>query len=416
MQVAAHQGRAEDPPVFFLGRARWLAGMTAATSLIGLPVGMAIANKSAPFFLVLAAILANAAALATISPMDLVARYRALLSGGLSRLVLALAVLAIASFAWTIDAAASWRGLVEALPELLAACGLAAAWPAVVRSSDFALLKYGLLAALVLIVFEAFAGMPLHRLVGARAEDYDLKRSVVPVVLLLWPCAEFCLSRSQRAWIGGLAAAALAAGVVAHSSASVVAIVLSSGIYIAARVLPRSTLWASATVTLLLVVLAPWTGAITSRVLQPAGLTLLARQHADIRVGLWSNFGRHVSERLFLGHGFDASLMVANSPKLDHAQDFPMVWNVHPHNILLQVWVEFGLVGAALALFAVLFCAVKLRRLPAEPRASRLAFAVSAATVALVGLSAWTPWWMAVTFLGLVCFFILREAGNWSGR
>ena len=381
---------------------------TAVMLFVGLPVLMTIANKSAPLSLAIGAVLANAAALFCAPAAVLLGRYRAVARTGTASILAATAVLAVASLTWTIDVGATRRGLVEAAPELLFGSALAAAWPLVVKVRHFELLKVGLVLAATLILAEALTGLPMHRLFGARAEHADLKRSAVPIVLMLWPCLDYCLGRGERAWAVALTLAALAAGAVAHSSASVVAVTLSALVYLAARVAPRASLSACAAGALLLLMLAPWTGTIVSQVLSPESRALLAEQHADIRIGLWTNFERHIGDRPLLGHGFDASRKVANEPDAEHDSDVDMEWSVHPHNILLQLWVELGLVGASGFAAVIAFCATRLRRLSGPQRASRLGFIAANAAVALVGLNAWIPWWLAVLALGLVSFAVLK--------
>ena len=401
-----------DPSLPLAGGHGLAAGLALAAALflfVGMPVVMTIANKSAPLMLAVGAAFANLAALAAVSPRVLLERYRVMARTGTALLFGFVACLAVASLAWTIDTGATTRGITEALPELLFGWALAAAWPLVLRPHHFGLLKFGLIAAAVLILFEASAAMPLHRLVGARAEYPDLKRSAVPLVILLWPSLDYCFARGERLWALLQVAAALAAALAAHSSASVLAVVLACAVYAAARFAPRAVFSAAVAVAFGLVLLAPWTGTLVNAALSPHARALLSEQHADIRIGLWRNFEGHVADRLWFGHGFNASSKVANEVDVEHASDIDMTWNVHPHNAALQIWVELGIVGVLGLTAAISFCAWKLARLTNRQRASRLAFTAANAAVALVGLNAWIPWWLAVATLGLVCFAQLRN-------
>ena len=109
--------------------ARVMAVLAAVVLGAVLPMLMVVANKSAPAALAAAALLANGSALLGGRRRELAARYRALLASPDTAVVAVVVVLFVASFAWTIDAGMTRRGLVEGLPELVFALGTAAAWP-----------------------------------------------------------------------------------------------------------------------------------------------------------------------------------------------------------------------------------------------------------------------------------------------
>ena len=64
----------------------------------------------------------------------------------------------------------------------------------------------------------------------------------------------------------------------------------------------------------------------------------------------------------------------------------------HPHNAALQIWVELGAVGAALAFLIFAFLLRSIARLYADAAAPRLALVAGAGMVALVGHGAWQGW------------------------
>jgi exopolysaccharide production protein ExoQ len=80
--------------------------------------------------------------------------------------------------------------------------------------------------------------------------------------------------------------------------------------------------------------------------------------------------------------------------------------SLHPHNAILQWWLELGLIGAALAglLAASLFrCTDKL----SDTRARALACGhlVTGLGIASLSFGAWQSWWLAS--LALSAFFLL---------
>ena len=67
----------------------------------------------------------------------------------------------------------------------------------------------------------------------------------------------------------------------------------------------------------------------------------------------------------------------------------------HPHNAPLQIWVELGAVGAALALAVLLLLLREVARQPLPAASASLSLIGGVAAVALVGHGAWQGWWAA---------------------
>ena len=287
--------------------ARRLATLAAVLLGLVLPALMVVANKSAPASLGAAALAANGAALLGGRGRDLAARYRAAATAPTTWLVAGVVALMAASFAWTVAPQLTARGLVEGLPELAFAFALAAAWPLVAGPRDARWLVAGIAAAGLLILGEHLAGMPLHALVRARGEAWDLKRSAVPPLLLLWPAAALLWPARRFATLG-LLVLAVAIGVAAsHSGAPAVGLALGAALFAAALVAPRPALGLTGLGLAVLVVCAPWTGSILSRALPPDARQELREEHAEHRLTIWTAFEHRGFDRPWLGHGFDAS-------------------------------------------------------------------------------------------------------------
>ena len=387
--------------------ARRLATLSAALLGFVLPVLMVVANKSAPASLAAAALAANGAALLAGHGRILAARYRAAAVAPTALLVAGILALMAASFAWTIAPQLTARGLVEGLPELLSALGLAAAWPLVARPRDARWLVAGVAAAGLLIVVEHGTGMPLHALARARGEAWDLKRSAVPPLLLLWPAAALLWPARRFAALGLLGLAVAAGVAAAHSGAPAVGLALGAALFGAALVAPRPALGLTGLGLALLVACAPWTGSILSRALPPDARQELREEHAEHRLSIWTAFEHRGFDRPWLGHGFDASFRVAETPRPDGTApppDSAPIVGFHPHDILLQAWVELGSLGLAAAALASAFVVARLARRRGPGLAARLGLLVSVMTVGLVGLSAWQPWWLASIAAALLWF------------
>ena len=405
--VRSSGGDAVGLPVGAPSSARFLAGVAAALLGFVLPVLMVVANKSAPATLAAAALAANAAALLAGRGPALGARYAAALRAPLSLLVIGILALLVVSFAWTVSPHLTERGLIEGVPELAFALGLVAAWPLVQRRDDANWLLAGVAVAGLLILFEHLAGMPLHALARARGEAWDLKRSAVPPLLLLWPAAALLWPRHRFALLVVLVLAVVTGVAASHSGAPAAALALGAALFALSLVAPRSALGLTGAGLVLLVLTAPWTGSILTHALPPDARQELREEHAEHRLAIWSAFEHRGFDRPWLGHGFDASFAVAEAPRPDGApvpEDSARIVGFHPHDVMLQFWVELGTLG--LAATSIVFCFAMGRLMPRRgpPLAARLGLLVAVLGVGLVGLSAWQPWWIASVAAALLWF------------
>ena len=403
----AFGGLSSDSP-----RSARLCAMLATLSLGAvLPMLMVVANKSAPATLAAGALFANLAVILAGRGEELKRRYMALLSSRTTLIAAAVVALFVVSFAWTVDAGMTRRGLIEGVPELVFALATAAAWPLAARPGDVRWLAWGLVGAAALIVFEHGTGMPLHALVRARGEAWDLKRSAIPPALLLWPAVAYYVAHGRRLVPLGLFAAACVGIVFSHSGAPGFALIVGAASYALASLAPRAALAFFAAILLFLILVAPWTGTLASRVLPNQVESALSEEHASHRIQIWTAFERRVHDRPILGHGFDSSFKVSTAARpggVPPAADNAMMVDNHPHNIFLQFWVELGLLGGLAAAGVAAFALRRIGESDLAARPTRLALLASIVAIGLVGLSAWQPWWLASIAVSLIWFDLFR--------
>ena len=118
------------------------------------------------------------------------------------------------------------------------------------------------------------------------------------------------------------------------------------------------------------------------------------------RMAGWAYVAERIAERPLWGHGFGASRTFDATVDM---RGFEMsLVSVHPHNAGLQLWLETGAVGVALAVLALVALARRaLEWADGERVASAgLAALVGAVSVfSAVAVSAWHEWWWAFVFL-----------------
>ena len=130
------------------------------------------------------------------------------------------------------------------------------------------------------------------------------------------------------------------------------------------------------------------------------------------RLNIWKRTAEHINDRKFFGHGFNSSrAMYGSETKVSNVYlpDVPerVFTNMsepiplHPHNLVLQIWLELGLLGA---LILIIFLSLIVRacnssQLTVPEKAICLGHLGSAFAVSNVSFSAWQGWWLSTLIL-----------------
>ncbi len=375
--------------------ARLYASGAVALALVA-PV-MALANRSSPLVIGIAALLFLAGAVA-----EHRGRALSLLTGPL-RSPLGLAALAflgwcLVSRVWSPFLALWGRVLSEFLPTLIAASILARLAPA--RLPGWALpLGAGLLAAACLIIVASLAlDLAPQVWLGQRVALFMFNRPLLTVLLLAGPLAAFLTLRGHRFAAGVLLAVAALAILRSISGAAALGLLAGGVMFTVGRLLPRSVaLWLAALVLGLAFALAPVEGDILHRLMPEAAHERLTQSSSRARVAIAQSFGAAVAQAPWIGSGYGTALRFAEVPAAQALEPEmrAMLAVGHPHNTFLQIWSELGFVGA---LLGALVAFLALRAASALPRllfATALGLLGAAVAVMFVEHGAWQGWWTA---------------------
>lgn len=290
----------------------------------------------------------------------------------------------------------------KAVPVIAAAAvvgrGLVRAPDHLVRSLAGPVLGAVLALGLLLLVERVTGGfiLGLARTGDSRDRLFDiLSPGLALLSALAFPAAALLRARTGRSWAGwGLIAACLLLGVTYHMDAAPVAIAAACISYVLVRLLKKpGFLMVMAGIA---VVALSW-GATASLAWQHGEhgwLTSHINLNWGYRVEIWHRVYELVGARPWIGYGFDSARTVAQGPGVSF---------LHPHNGLLQVWLELGLVGVVLFLG---WCAAALRpvlKAPARPEVlATIAATVTALAVFwLVSFGIWQGWWLSAIGLSL---------------
>lgn len=146
------------------------------------------------------------------------------------------------------------------------------------------------------------------------------------------------------------------------------------------------------------------------------------------RMLIWDFTAERIAERPLLGWGMEASReipggrdqpsaaalerMRITDPALRRwfAEPHVNVLPLHPHNGALQLWLELGAIGAAIAALLAWWLGVAAARAP-SPTAATGAL-VSAAVTAMLSFGTWQAWWVVAMLLAAAASAALPRTGR----
>jgi len=344
-------------------------------------------------------------------------------------ILVALALWAAVSMTWTplaIDASKlKDYGDIESLTALKLFLQLATYGAAVVALRGLSdagarraatVLAYGTVALAVIAAADSLSGAAIYQKFRALTGDVirpdlamvKVSLSTYVMALLVWPVA-LILSRIGRPvliWL--LAAGMITTSVICSSDACLVALAAGGLVWLAVNTFGRPAAKVLVGLVAAPFVLAPLVMLVGVETGVVAWLHKLVPASWDSRLNIWTFAAHHIQSHPFRGWGLDAS------------RTFGPAIPLHTHNAQLQLWLELGAIGAALA--GVFFCwlAYGVVRLCERSRSeAAMAGAALVSYLVIGGLSfgVWQEWWLALGALTLIACGLARAVAppQWNG-
>ncbi len=253
---------------------------------------------------------------------------------------------------------------------------------------------------------------PVYRAASGAAPDEMIFGSILnknaAVAVMILPFALLFCRRTKSIAAAALLLAAMAAlFVFTESQSAQLAIIIMLFAWLALFVLPDAGIPVAFGKVALVLLLMPWLAPIAFDAFAASlakSAEFASKASTSARLENWDFISRKVIEKPWLGFGMDATRSIEDfrSEKLYFPSDRVM----HPHNLALQVWIEFGLPGIVVALgfFTFLF-----RRLMALPHAQRrIPFAAFCGAMVFLMLS-WSLWsgWLLALLIYVAALIIL---------
>ncbi len=128
------------------------------------------------------------------------------------------------------------------------------------------------------------------------------------------------------------------------------------------------------------------------------------------RLQIWKSFSMVAVEKPFFGWGMKASLSLDNTLMQGLHPALANKWLdfIHPHNGLVQIGLEFGIVGLAFVATGMVSAILSLRTLSPQQRQYALPITAAMIITFLISHGAWQSWWVAIIF----CLFAILPTDN----
>jgi len=125
--------------------------------------------------------------------------------------------------------------------------------------------------------------------------------------------------------------------------------------------------------------------------------TAVRGAHMEERLEIWDFIASYALKNPLYGFGMDVTRTITefDTARLYH----PAVSTLHPHNFVLQIWIEFGALGALLTAGLMLYILRAIYRLELAARRAALPLFVASLSVVLVAYGLWQGWWLGLLIL-----------------
>ena len=274
-----------------------------------------------------------------------------------------------------------------------------------------AFLAYGVVALACVAAIDALSHASLYQALhaltgeGIRPDFAMVKVSLSTYVmaLLFWPVSLILSRRHGLKLVLLLFVGMVTTSVITSSDACLVALAAGAAVWLLVRYAGRNGAKILVGLVAAPFVLAPLAVLIGVETGFIAWLHKLVPASWDARLNIWTFAADHIQNHPFRGWGLDAS------------RTFGSAIPLHTHNAELQLWLELGAIGAALA--GVFFCwlaygVVRISERSRGEAAMAAAALVSYLVIGGLSFGVWQEWWLGLGALTLIACGLARATAE----
>jgi exopolysaccharide production protein ExoQ len=340
-------------------------------------------------------------------------------------IVAALLLWGAASLAWTLNPKGALLTLAQLSGVWLCALIAFAAATATDSRPIVRAMLVGILVALVIYAVERMFGAPIQGLFRDRGTEAEFLYSSfnrgLAVLVVLVPAAIIAIRRSYPWLCVMLAGATIALTFNFFGAAMTLAAVVALVVFTAALSGPW-LIRSLGVLALIGILAAPFA---VSTLVSPHLVDSVSRRSETVstqhRLVIWRFTAGKILEKPLLGWGLDSARVMpggkdtarlhtqfCEEPCVIAGEQLPL----HPHNIALQLWLELGMVGAALggAMIFAIFQGIAAAPVSRVDRALLAAQASAGLVIAGLSYGVWQSWWLSVMVLaGVLSTCVVRR-------
>jgi O-antigen ligase len=225
-------------------------------------------------------------------------------------------------------------------------------------------------------------------------------RGCYGAAVLFWPAAAVLWRRGLGPAAIIVALAIVISTLLLGVDSPAAAMIVAMGAFLAVRQFGRLGVWVCLVLTVIYFAFAPLVflrfGGINASLPSDVG-----KISWHVRLDVWRFTAQQVTGHPFVGWGLDSS------------RAWPAHIPMHPHDAALQLWLETGAVGVALAALFWTWLFVRIDTVVAEDRAAAAVMAATAAaylTIGAISFGVWQEWWLALGAFALAaCVLLLKD-------
>jgi hypothetical protein len=302
------------------------------------------------------------------------------------------------SLVWTPFLAEAVQRYLQTVGTTLLVAFAAAYLPEKTKPFDLYLLPAGIALAAAATLVLGLHG-PIWFASASEFDETTSERSIIAVVVLVWPALGALSLREHWTFAAGLAL--LAAGAALAGFAQIALAAMGAGALTFALAMSEpaktaSALGRAAAALVLLAPMIPLAFGLVLRLLGHGGVP--GSGPASATMAVWAEIVTGQWPRLITGHGFDA---------VNRGFSLGYLPVRTPRSLLFVVWYDLGLLGAA-TFALLLYRAFRLAgKIPALVAPAVLAGLVAILTLAFLGVATAQIWWVTLIDCAVIAFVIL---------
>ena len=131
------------------------------------------------------------------------------------------------------------------------------------------------------------------------------------------------------------------------------------------------------------------------------------------RRAIWSFSKEKILEKPILGHGIFSSRVIGDQHKIiNHENQNLSAIPLHPHNNILQLWLELGIVGIIfffILIYEIINKIYKIKKVNEKYAAFGLASLFQLFLIGQFSYGSWQTWWISIIFINIFIYNILYK-------